>query len=248
MINYILKSIKVTNFMKLSSFIIIIFLISSSVAQTPVKFSNPFLYKQESAIEDKTESISSARYILFSLILPGAGQWAMGYQNRAKFFFGAEFLIWVGYIGSNAHANISKNNYQSFATLHAEVISKNKSEQYWIDIGNSENIYKFNEQRLRLRDIKGTYPETDDYFWQWDSKENIKSYNSLRVKEHNWQDRATFMIGAFILNRLVSVIDMIRLIRKEKKESHSKMSKLYFDYKTQQTGSGIFRLNFKIKW
>ena len=234
--------------MKLASVIIMVFLISTLIAQTPVKFSNNLLYKQESEIKDKPESTSSAKYILFSLLLPGAGQWSMGYHNRAKFFFGAEFLMWVGYIGSNVYANISKNNYQSFATLHADVISKNKSEQYWIDIGSSENIYRFNEQRLRLRDIKGTYPETGNYFWQWDSKESIKTYNSLRVKEHNWQDRATFITGAFILNRLVSVIDVIRLIRREKKDSHSKMSKLYFDYKTHQTGAGVFRLNFRLKW
>jgi hypothetical protein len=227
---------------------VFIFLFSLAEAQTSLKFSRNALQSSDKDTVLEKKSGSTAKYILYSLILPGTGQWSIGEKDRAKFFLGTEFLLWVGYFGTSAYANIIRDNYRGFATLHAEVNSDNKKEQYWIDIGSSDNIYQFNEQRLRERNIAATYPENEENFWQWDSRESLKKYNGMRVKEHDWEQRATFIVGAFVLNRLISVVDVIRLIRKQNSTSRTKHSNLYFDYKRGQAGSGYFRLNFKLRW
>jgi hypothetical protein len=70
----------------------------------------------------------------------------------------------------------------------------------------------------------------------------------MRVQEHNWEQRATFIVGAFVLNRIVSSVDVIRLIRKEKKEIDNQMSSLSFRYKSEKYGSGFFNLNLMVNW
>ncbi len=234
--------------MNLKTLVLIFFLaVSLTGAQLFPLFSANFI-SQENEVSKIGKNKAKTVNILYSLILPGAGQWSMGYHNRAKFFLGTEFVLWVGYLGFNSYANVIQNNYQAYAAVYGEANSSGKNDQYWIDIGSADNIYSFNERKLRDRADDAIYPETAAYYWQWDSRESRKSYNNLRVKEHDWEQRATFMVGAFILNRVVSAIDVIRLIRRENKEVDNRLSRMFFNYTTNQAGSGVYQLNLTVKW
>jgi len=221
--------------------------ISISLAQQSPQGSGD-LRTQNEMEKSERETPSRTKNILYSLILPGAGQWAMGYKGRAKFFMGTEFLLWVGYFGTQSYANVIQRDYHSYASVHAGVNTAQKDEQYWIDIGSADNIYDFNEQRLRDRNKEALYPEGAINYWQWDSKDSRRYYNNLRVKEHNWERRATFVVGAFVLNRLVSAIDVVRIIRKENKSQKNQTSHLHFNYKTTPTGAGVVNLNLTMNW
>jgi hypothetical protein len=234
--------------MKYKILLLSLFLIITAQAQTGTGFSMQKLIQTEQPSEENIQSGSKGVNILLSLLLPGAGEWRMGRKNTAKFFFGTEFMLWAGYFSFNAYADVIKNDYQAFASVHAGVNPNQKNDQYWIEIGSAENIYLYNEQRLRERDIPGTYPETDLYYWQWDSKDSRRRYNQLRVNEHDWERRATFVVSGFILNRLISAVDVLRLIRKEKRAEEQRMSRLYFDYKKDRLGSDVFRLNLALRW
>jgi hypothetical protein len=227
--------------------IVLMISFSFSMAQ-PVAPNTAGIFQGSQVDTVQKKSGSRTKSVLYSLILPGAGQWSLGYKGRAKFFMGAEVLLWVGYFGTQSYANVIQDNYQSYAAVHAGTNSMNKAEQYWIDIGSSDNIYAFNEQRLRDRNKDALYSENPTNYWQWDNRESRKYYNNLRVQEHDWERRATFIVGAFILNRVVSAIDVIRLIRKEKKQTENQMSRLNFNYKTTKTGAGMFNLRFTMKW
>jgi hypothetical protein len=234
--------------MKFKILLLTIFIFTGIQAQTNPGFSLEKLTPPDETSPETVQSGSKGVNILLSLILPGAGEWRMGHKNTAKFFFGTEFLLWVGYFSFNAYADVIKNDFHTFGSVHASANPHQKDDQYWIEIGSAENIYLYNEQRLRERDISGTYPETDLYYWQWDSKDSRQRYNRLRVNAHDWERRATFVVSGFILNRLVSAIDVLRLIRKEKRASEQRMSRLYFDYNKDQSGSDVFRLNLAVRW
>lgn len=234
--------------MRKTILLVIISLVSLTAAQVPESGSENF-FQDEQPQEQHIKTPSGKVNVLYSLILPGAGQWAMGYKTRAKFFMGTEFLLWAGFIGSHAYSNVIQDNYQSYATVHAGVNSHQKNEQFWIDIGSSDNIFSFNEQQLRERNLRGAYNETSQNYWQWDSNDSRSYYNDLRVQEHNWEQRATFVVGAFILNRIISTVDVIRLIRKENKAYEGAMSSLMFKYKTdKKTGAGFLNLNLTVNW
>jgi hypothetical protein len=234
--------------MKFKILLLTLFIVTGMQAQTDPGFSLEKLTPPDENSPETMQSGSKGVNILLSLILPGAGEWRMGHKNTAKFFFGTEFLLWVGYFSFNAYADVIKNDYQTFASVHASANPHYKDDQYWIEIGSAENIYLYNEQKLRERDISGTYPETDLYYWQWDSKDSRGRYNQLRVNAHDWERRATFVVSGFILNRLVSAVDVLRFIRKEKRASEQRMSRLYFDYNKDQSGSDVFRLNLAVRW
>ena len=234
--------------MKYKILLLSLFIIVTAQAQTGTGFSMQKLIQTEQPSEENIQSGSKGVNILLSLLLPGAGEWRMGHKNTAKFFFGTEFLLWVGYFSFNAYADVIRDDFHAYASVHASANPNYKDDQYWIEIGSAENIYLYNKQRLRERDISGTYPETDLYYWQWDSKENRQRYNQLRVNAHDWERRATFVVSGFILNRLVSAVDVLRLIRKEKRALEQRMSRLYFDYNKDQSGSDVFRLNLAVRW
>ena len=73
--------------------ILSIFLISLSfsLAQEPLQDSGN-IYQQSESDTLKRKSSSRTKRVFYSLILPGAGQWSLGYKGRAKFFIGAEFI------------------------------------------------------------------------------------------------------------------------------------------------------------
>lgn len=198
-------------------------------------------------IEANVSEHSKTRHILFSLLLPGAGQWGMGAKNRAKFFLGTEVMLWMGFFGTNAYADILQKNYQSYAAVHAGTTTQNKDDQYWIDIGSTSNIFEFNEQQLRQRDIQALYSDENMYYWQWDSRDNQRYYNNLRVQEHDWERRATFIVGAFILNRIVSAADVIRLISKEKKQQRLQ-SYLSVSYTNSKIHNEQIQFKLNLSW
>lgn len=205
----------------------------------------------EFRLQQQTETAppaSGAKYVLLSLILPGAGEWAMGHKTLAKFFLGTEFLMWTGYFGTQQYIHILEQDYQAYAALHAGVASGNKDDSYWSAVGNADNIYEYNQKRLRERDLKGMYPESDPFLWQWDASEHRYRYNRMRVERHDWERRATIMASGFILNRLISAIDVVRLIRKDAHADRQKFSRLFFSYRDRPLAGESYQLNLMLRW
>ena len=189
-----------------------------------------------------------SKYILLSLLLPGAGEWFIGNKGYAKFFLGTDIVLWLGYLGTQSYINVLENDYQTYAAVHASVDTRNKKNQFWIDIGSHQDIFTFNENRRTERNLEATYPEEKENFWQWDSKDNRLFYNQYRFRQHDWKRRLNIVIGGLILNRIVSAVDVIRLIRKKQKSEQKQLSHLYFDYHTNHSKGNTYRLNLILNW
>ena len=113
----------------MKSFIILLNICSLAVllAQSPPQFSGIFAGQSEEKMESSSSAGSKTKYVLYSLLLPGAGQWGMGEKNRAKFFIGAEALLWMGYFSTNAYADVIQKNYQAYAAVHANIDQQDKT-------------------------------------------------------------------------------------------------------------------------
>lgn len=196
--------------------------------------------------EQKTTPRKS--YVLLSLILPGTGEWFIGSKSTAKFFWGTEVGLWATYLGIKAYTNILQEDFKSFAAVHAGVYTANKTDQFWIDVGNSSDIYTFNEKKRVERNLGATYEETKENVWVWDSDEHRAQFNEIRFKQHNWKQRLNIAIAGLILNRIISAVDVIRLIRKAQKSEKKQHSRLYFDYIHNPIHGQTYRLNFKVYW
>ncbi len=228
--------------------IILILFVSLAAAQTPPDLHIKINPQQKQEQPDDQQSGFKAKYVFLSLILPGAGEWFMGHKSMGKFFLGTEFVMWAGYFGTRAYGDVLQRDLESYAAVHAGVDVSGKKDQYWIDIGSAENIYLYNEQQRVDRNLAATYKETTYNYWQWDSKGNRSRYNNLRVEQHDWKRRATFMVSGLILNRIVSAIDVVRIISKEKREARERMSRLYFDYRRTPMQGEALCLNMRLRW
>lgn len=184
-------------------------------------------------------------HVLMSLILPGSGEWMVGNRGLAKVFLGADLTLWLAYFGSREYVNILQSDLQTYAAVHAGVYTADKSDQYWIDIGTSLSIYDFNAEKLLERNIAATYPETDAFAWQWDSNQHRLEYLEKRIHRLDWKRTTTLISGILVLNRLVSAIDVIRLIRKSKSNgAERRQSVLYFNYARERWKGENVSLNF----
>jgi TM2 domain-containing membrane protein YozV len=171
---------------------------------------NKFEFGQQSDISEK-KSVGKA--LLFSLILPGAGEFYVGNESAGKLFLGIEILAWGTLLVNNNYYNSLKNDYKTYSSQHAGVIRSGKNNQYWIDIGKYNNTYAYNEQRVKERRIEQLYDESGPDYWKWDSQKNRYTYDRKRLAAVNIKDRDVYFFAGILVNHLVSAINAVRLAR-----------------------------------
>jgi hypothetical protein len=214
----------------------------------PFLVDNSYL-QQDETIQNTAGGKTKWYYVLFSLVIPGSGEWAMGYKGLGKTFFGIDAVLWLGYLGTRHYTNILQRDLEGYAALHAGVNTANKEGQYWIDVGSASSIYIFNEQKLRERDLEATYPEGNHYDWVWNSENNRVAYVEKRFDRLDWKRYTNWMIGALVLNRIVSAVDVVRLIRKEKSaENELRQSYLHMNYGYNRVDGEIVQLNLTMQF
>ena len=159
-------------------------------------------------------STGEARTLLIkSIILPGWGEHSLGYASRGYTFNSSELCLWVGYTALIFLGQSMEQDMIAYAASHAGVDPAGKDNFYYTDIGNYSNIHDYNDQKLRYRQFDRLYPETDEYTWAWDSDDARQEFDQLRYNSQRMLHGATFVVGGLILNRLVSMIDIIALTK-----------------------------------
>jgi hypothetical protein len=157
------------------------------------------------------EKKSVALAAVYSLVLPGMGELYVGSYGTGKYFTIAEGALWIGWGGMQWYGNWLQNDAHEFAAQHAQTSPEGKDDQYFIDIGNFKNVYVYNEQILRGRDVFGTYDPMSSYYWQWDTDANREQYRQLRVSSDEVFNNSRFVIAAIGVNHLLSAINAGRL-------------------------------------
>jgi hypothetical protein len=186
---------------------------------------------EPSVAPDEPES-NSRIAMLYSLILPGLGEYTLGHHDRAKVFFVAEGAIWTSYAVFQVQGSHRKSIYQEFAAVHAGVPKRNDDEFYRI-IGNyvsSDGPFSANEQVRR--EARAYYPDdraqqeayiqehayTGNDSWQWDSDATFSRYQDMRDASLSAYHNSEFSLGLLVANRLISVVDTGILAGQKKRE------------------------------
>ena len=154
---------------------------------------------------------SRGAYMLRSLILPGWGERQLGYNTRGTLFTSAEVAIWLGYIGLTAYSDWRERDYMAIAADEAGVNTADMDGQYWVDIGGYDNMHDYNEERLRDRLPERVYDNEAAYGWDWPDRETRVLYDRMRIQSRAASKYATFMVGAMVVNRVLSALDVTYL-------------------------------------
>ncbi len=153
--------------------------------------------------------------IIYSLLLPGMGELYAGSYSSGKYFTIAEGALWATYFGFNTYGNWQKDNYKSFAASNARVINNGKNSDYYANIGLYLSINEYNETQAFDRNFAAMY-NPEQYYWNWTSQDR-KTYRNMWLSSENAYNDLRFVVGAMILNRIISAINAVRLVSKYNK-------------------------------
>ena len=174
----------------------------------------------QNLIEPKKKNTGLA--IVYSLLLPGMGElYAESYES-GKYFTVAEGALWGTYIGINTYGNWQKYRYKAFAAANGNVNPQGKDDEYFATISEYLSIEQYNNEKALERNFTEMLDE-NKYFWKWTSQDR-KAYRSMWVSSEQSFNNLRFVVGALIINRIVSVINAVRLVSKYNKQHAEELS------------------------
>jgi hypothetical protein len=207
--------------MRLTSFLIVVLLachVQAVTAQSQLK--RPFETRQplheehralappvdwKPALQDAGEK-SVTLAVLYSLLLPGMGELYAGNFSSGKYYLIADAGLWLGYGGFQYYGRWLRTDARSYATQHAGANFDSKDEQFEVNIGNFNSVEEYNDARLRDRNFDMLYDPQSSYAWRWEDDASRLQFKDQRIRSDEVFQGARFVVGALVLNRIISAI------------------------------------------
>ena len=171
--------------------------------QSPTSFNR----MPEADIQRKSPALA----ILYSVLLPGMGELYAGRYDSGKYFTIAEGVLWGTFTGFELYGNWQANNYKSFAVSNGGVNLAGKGSDYFATIANYQSITDYN----KAMNLQGAYPlvyNTTTLYWNWGNDNQRTTYKSMWTSSEQAYNNVRFVVGAMILNRLISAINAVRFV------------------------------------
>lgn len=149
--------------------------------------------------------------IIYSLLLPGMGELYAENYSSGKYFTIAEGALWATFIGMNVYGNWQENRYKTYAQTYAGVNPDGKDEDYYATIGLYTSIETYNNEKALERRYDEMLSE-QKFFWKWNSTEDRKTYRSMWTSSEQTFNDLRFVVGAMLVNRLLSAINAVRSV------------------------------------
>ncbi len=170
--------------------------------------------------------------VLWSALVPGGGEYYLGEKGKARVFFTAEVVTWIGFASFEVWGHWKKNDFVQFAAQKAGARLDGKSDNFDDLVGFYTDITEYNTLG-RVSDPERPYLyDTPDNHWRWQSATDQATYRSIKNQSREAYRRANFMIGLAIVARVVSVIDAILDTRRLNRAAESSFSQ-YDDRKVE---------------
>lgn len=206
----------------------------------------------------KTSKSKTGKAVLFSALIPGTGEFYLGEKTTAQFFWAADGLLWLGYAASVTMENLKEDDYILFSETYADVKTSSADNDFYINLGKYSDVYEYNESvRNKARDLyiinsdqywdyisENSY-NTEEVYWKWTTEERLGEYQNLRYDKRQWNKRVSYVVTALIANRLISVIDVLRISRKIGKDENMSWDIDIVPEKETYKPQVIFSLNWR---
>ena len=176
--------------------------------------SSGYLYQDSQAGEKKNVALAA----FYSFLLPGMGELYAGDYSSGKYFTIAEGLLWITLGAVEIQANSMQADARAFAVQNAGVSPDGKDDEYFVDIGDFNNVYSYNTAVSRVRQFHKMYNPQSSYAWQWNVDANRTVYRDMRVASDEMYNNEKFVVGVIVLNHLVSAVNAIRVTLAHNKE------------------------------
>ena len=194
-----------------------------------------------------------------SALLPGMGELYLGEQKFVRPFVWTDLALWVTAIGSYVVGDRYVTSAHNYAVRHAG-FTGNKNVSLLNTVGsyrsrsgvfgqNSSPDMNEDYNQAMIRSGKKIDEEfAKDILWDWGSSDNPESTEHIEEfksrMRHFRVSRIVFQVsvGALILNRVISMLDAVRIYRATSSKSFS--SRVQFEPEFYQDG-GALLMNVK---
>lgn len=200
-----------------------------------------------SVFEHETQSersIKSARLaMLASAAFPGVGQQYLGKSKTALAFFGMEVLSIFGAVFLEKYSRQLEDDAHGYAALHAGVDARGKDERFWTAVGRYADMNAYNSDNWSNRESGYVY-SSESMNWKWENGELSdeqyqKRYNNFRDASRKIHTAASICIGAMIINRVVSIVDIRASTRYKTSQKESLSFKVTPSFSSDFSAAGI---------
>ncbi|MEO6693673.1 MAG: hypothetical protein ABIY50_12420 [Ignavibacteria bacterium] len=181
---------------------------------------------------------SPALALLLSFILPGAGHFYINRMDVGKYFLGADAASWIGLASLSIYGNDVRDEARTFSKQHAGLNNLDKTDDYFADIGNFDNIYEYNNDKL-TRGQYGLLYDINKFYWSWDDTKNKNIYEAQRKSSERVLNTRIVFGSILITNRIISGISALLLANKGNKKSSSLNIQPELLYKNDYSFDGV---------
>ena len=169
---------------------------------------------REEGLEQGSEIKSPAKAFFFSLLVPGLGEYYVGNHSPIKYFMGVETILWFLHTGVDRYSDILQDDYRNFASVYAGAPVAGKQKQYFINIGNFNDIYSYNNKKQVDRSPNRVYPVNEEYFWSWDTDGDRERFKKIRIQSDYLKSQLRYISAGIFVNHLVSAMNAAFMARR----------------------------------
>jgi hypothetical protein len=184
----------------------ILALVLFSIANGQIRTAEPPATVLPFALQESSEPAGRKSVLLavgLSLLLPGSGEIYAGNARVGGYLMAADGALWLTYAGLALQGDWIMDDARQFAAQRAGADFNGKDDQFDVNIGNFNSTDAYNDTRLRNREYEETY-SSPAYQWLWLQEGDRIYYRSLRIKSDQIHQASEFVIGALVVNRIIS--------------------------------------------
>jgi len=195
-------------------------------------------FQMPGEFEEKRKGFKSVtKAALLSLFFPGAGEIYGESKTKGKIFLFSEASLWAGFLGFRTYGSWLKKDYRIYAAEHARVNLEGKPDDFFDQLAFYDSRDQYNQfAPLYHRTDVQPYPEDEFWNWEWDSRESREHYRRLKNRSKNASRKALYLVGLSMVNRIVSVVDAVKTVRKYNRKKSFEFSHIKFDLKANPLG------------
>jgi hypothetical protein len=222
-----------------------------------------FVYQGESTGEKVTTDVygfkgkSVKRAFLYSLIVPGTGEFYAGSKIKAALFFGLDVTLWSFYFNYHKKGKNKENEYRGFADQHW---IEDDYRQWLIDslgiTSGSDQDSFWNKEKQSWDWLSHHLPDKKDqqyyemigkynqFEFGWDdfpteaSQPNRNFYLDMRRDSNNLLNKAKYSVMFSLANHILSSFDAAVAVKKYNKKGE-RFSQIHFQMRLSERNDEI---------
>lgn len=195
--------------------------------------------------------LSMRRAILYSLLLPGLGDYYAGHKSRATLFFIADAALWVSFFTFQVQGHQREESYKDFAVQFAGISGTDHTDDFYSTIGqfNSSDDYEADfkkESRPVIWPDVG-YEALERYYlenrladfeeWAWQSSDLRIDYREMRSASKVSYRRSGYIVAVLVANRLVASVFAYHAVKSSRDESEIQTGRYRVDFSAPPFGA-----------